>query len=240
MRDLLRRIVLHPLAAPVLVALLVLDLWLTVPPSGFEGGSAVRSIYWRLPPGKPPVIAVARLYRQQGDRGQYWSFGELEMLYTGPPALAEVVIVYTPDDRATGLWAITRSRREHRITLDDRSSRARVGPEEIAALRQRVVDELIAPATTLPLEAVAQLRTGDYTEERTIWTGYVHDAAVIPMLSALPFACFGAWRAARDFTPKRRRRRGLCPACAYSRAGLAPDAPCPECGNCPECGRAAL
>lgn len=28
-----------------------------------------------------------------------------------------------------------------------------------------------------------------------------------------------------------RRKRGLCPACAYSRAALAADSPCPECGE---------
>lgn len=33
--------------------------------------------------------------------------------------------------------------------------------------------------------------------------------------------------------PRSRRRRGLCPHCAYPRAGLACDTPCPECGREP-------
>src|SRR3954463_8522531 len=30
-----------------------------------------------------------------------------------------------------------------------------------------------------------------------------------------------------------RRKRGLCPTCAYDRRGLTPDAKCPECGTAP-------
>lgn len=46
-----------------------------------------------------------------------------------------------------------------------------------------------------------------------------------PFLAALVTTLL-AWRRLR-----RRLNPGLCPACSYPRSGLAPNAPCPECGR---------
>jgi len=59
---------------------------------------------------------------------------------------------------------------------------------------------------------------------RPIPLGLAVDSAFYGGLLFAAFAVLGPGRRAL------RRWRGLCPACAYSRAGLAADAVCPECG----------
>ncbi len=50
----------------------------------------------------------------------------------------------------------------------------------------------------------------------------------VPVFFSLVATAF-AWRT--DSRHFRRARSGLCVACGYDRTGLAPESPCPECGN---------
>lgn len=58
-----------------------------------------------------------------------------------------------------------------------------------------------------------------------IWPGLLADSAFFGCAWAVPLFGVPATRRAL------RRRRGLCPRCAYSLCGLAPGTPCPECGR---------
>jgi hypothetical protein len=59
----------------------------------------------------------------------------------------------------------------------------------------------------------------------------VEDVWYIPIWPAVLMfgVCYGAL-VGREAQLARRTRIGRCVACAYSRIGLAPTAPCPECG----------
>ena len=75
--------------------------------------------------------------------------------------------------------------------------------------------------------------------------GFDHWTFPVPLPGTLPceLFCFPLWMPATtcaaaggtawalDVLARRRAKLGVCPKCSYSRAGLPPSAPCPECGS---------
>ena len=64
--------------------------------------------------------------------------------------------------------------------------------------------------------------------------GATHRVLTIPLWCPFLIALSSttiAWRP--DLLAARRAWKGYCVKCAYDRAGLPPDAPCPECGHVP-------
>lgn len=80
---------------------------------------------------------------------------------------------------------------------------------------------MLTPRTTL------ELRGSDFRALplRPVWSGLLIDTALYAALWSLVLFAPGPARRAL------RRRRGLCPRCAYNLRGLPPGAPCSECGQ---------
>src|SRR5262249_1680532 len=64
--------------------------------------------------------------------------------------------------------------------------------------------------------------------------GYIRGFVLPLWIPVVAFAVPSAFLWVTDW--RKRRRPGHCSTCNYDRPGLAPDAPCPECGKTPEPG----
>jgi hypothetical protein len=233
MRETVGRILFHPLAAPVLVAVLILDLRSQVPPRGYSGGSTMRAMYWGTGESGPPPAGCTR--QAVLDDG-LWNFVDMSRRRSssghGDPKRGDLfsradlasAVTFRPSDTASGFWAVTRLQRERRVDVDRSLPSA-----DQTSMRTAFVHTIVQFVFPMTPREESRLEQENFTETCVVWSGYVHNAAAILMLAWLPFACHGTWRFARDLGPNRRRRRGLCVACGYDLAGVRER--CPECGT---------
>ena len=238
MHDTRRRILCHPLAAPILVALFALDLRLQVPPPGHSGGSSMRALLWGAGEcGTLPSVLARRAVPDDG----LWNFVDMSRdprwTSRGDPdprrsnlyfqADHSANITFRPTKLATGFWAITRVRHGGKIDVNQA-----LPQDQLTSMRREFVRTIVSSVCPMPTQESAQLQIQDISKDRVMWMGYAHNAAALLMAAWLPFACVGFWRTLRALGPNRRRKMGLCVGCGYDLSGVK--------GKCPECGRGAV
>lgn len=181
-----------------------------------EALGRARSTYCIMP-------YAQKLYTLDG-RGRFVEASD-ELLSTMPAGVPMVVVsADTFLSGKHGLWAPTSSTWQVRISVDTSG----LTPTQAAALRAQFVDELAAAGAPAIQRDQLTLRTADINRRKTLWSGYLHNAASLAsfLLFAIsaPLATRRAWRAFR--TPP-----GHCPHCRYDLRATPPGRPCPECGR---------
>ncbi len=234
-----RRLFFHPLAAPILIALLFVDLWVQAPIPGYDGRSRIQSAVWPPPPTNPaPTATTYTVFKVLGGGARNYVEAHPPMdlwIFVGPSHGCDILgetrklkLTYTTIDEARGLWALTRLHSVRLIQVFDGPDS--ITPEELPIARREFVRQEVAGRAP-PAGWMTQLESADIVEDHILYTGYLHNTAALLMATWLPFASFGLFRFASGKVNRARRLRlGLCSACAYNLAGLPAGTPCPECG----------
>lgn len=127
-----------------------------------------------------------------------------------------------------GWWAPTVHKTEHRLRIRRMSDGST--PDDEALVRAAYANTFFGKRDP----ERDRLATGDIVVHRVLWSGYLHNAAILLLLAL--FILSLAW-APRLWGEGRRRRllaRDLCPRCLYDLSGTVASAGAKA---CPECGR---
>lgn len=127
-----------------------------------------------------------------------------------------------------GWWAPTAALTEHRLRITRMSDGS--GQDGDLAVREAYAESWFGKKDP----ERERLKTGDVLKRRILWSGYVHNAAIL--IAAALFAISLGWLP-RLYGAGRRRRllaRSICPSCGYDLSGTAV---VEDAKTCPECGR---
>ncbi len=174
------------------------------------GLGGIRSLEW---PAMPPTSWPARpnVFHHYGDWHGITEYGYLDARYPVPSGAPDIEYERFNVTVCQAGWPMRCLESIDFVEIKrDLTWTRTVGPMGI---------ELpLHSSTTWPGEAGAVLPLGP------IWLGLLANTLFYAYLIALPVLSIRAARVVR------RRRRGACESCGYSRAGLDASTPCPECG----------
>ena len=239
MRRLLSKLA-HPFATLALLIILLADTWLVSQPQVLGGfstaGLFIREQILHERPASVRSFSPPRTVLVRQASGEFAIFhpdndstwDKVHDAYTQHPG--QVIDFYwRPVRLDQGFWAPTTRTDRHTIKVSDGNS---LSPEQRAAARRLFIEQSGA-AAWLSRADVQTLTTTDIDRTRTLYLGFLHNAAAIVV--AILFLASLAWvPKTRSYLRARigehRLARGVCPRCSYNLHGLR-EPTCPECGT---------
>jgi len=169
----------------------------------------------------------AAVYRTSAGLHIRFEFDPNEVALIGASRV-DGVTLFEDISRRTGFWAPTRESNELRL-LDTGNLTAAEQAEVLPALATAFDRD--PDAAGIYRRTAALARAGVWMSSRTLYTGYVHNAASLVAAAWLVAgAAIAVGVAHRERREAARCDRGECPKCGFDLAGLE-GRPCPECGH---------
>ncbi|MCC6675734.1 MAG: hypothetical protein IT436_01195 [Phycisphaerales bacterium] len=234
----LKRILRHPAAAVVLLAMLGVSVWML--PKGWSGGSTVGWFIGRFSlarPTGPRVITGPYIIREPGglvlrDANVESMDAIMKVLEARPEDV--LLPAFHPTGGPRGFFAPTTYIRRYVLSIRPWATLATFSDAELREAREIYLDWFKSPQGFGENPALADqlLHRDVVSSTRLLWGGIIHNTLTVGVIACLVYCLRwnlspSLWRARNR---ARRLARGECPRCRYPLHGLA-ESKCPECGE---------